>query len=80
MAGISQGVAHRVTLQASTLGSHEQNETESREKKLGFESAHVVFFPCLCIHSLFESVDDFMHGRQSDISPPVTADSVKVES
>ena len=40
----------------------------------------MVYFPCLCIHSLLESLDDLAHGRESDISPPVPAESIKVES
>lgn len=80
MAGISQGVAHKVTLQASTLGSHEQNDAEDRMTKLGYECSHVVYFPALCINAVLDSIDSAMGGKPLYIAPPCAENAIEVES
>lgn len=80
MAGISQGVAHKVTLQASTLGSHEKNDSEERLTKLGYECSHVVYFPALCIHAVLDSIVSATGGKPLYISPPCSENAIEVES
>lgn len=52
----SQGLAHDVSLQAATLLSHEESDGgHGRATKLGFEWAHVVYFPNMLTHAIREA-------------------------
>lgn len=55
MAQLSQGVAHGVSGQPSTLLSHEGDTSHSRAAKLAFEWSHVNFFPSLLVHACLHS-------------------------
>lgn len=69
LASYSQGIAHRITRQASTLGSHQANKRESRWTKLGFESSHVVYFPSFCLHTTMQSLFENPKQVSKDNSP-----------
>ena len=60
MAQLSQGVAHGISGQPSTLLSHEEDASHSRAAKLAFEWSHVNFFPNLLINACLHST---LHGR-----------------
>ena len=52
----SQGLAHDVSRQAATLLSHEEcTDGHCRATKLGFEWAHVVYFPNLLTQAIREA-------------------------
>mmetsp|Transcript_9322 Transcript_9322/g.29053 ORF Transcript_9322/g.29053 Transcript_9322/m.29053 type:complete len:317 (-) Transcript_9322:148-1098(-) len=51
---ILQGVAHRTTMQGSTLELLNSKSDKAKERELlSFEWAHVCFFPCLTMHAVF---------------------------
>ena len=50
----AQGIAHRLSGQASTLEQHQV--LDDGVSKLSFEWAHVVYFPALLFHSVLESL------------------------